>query len=314
MSRPVSYPTLRRLAYFEAIAQAGSIRGAARRLGLSVPVLSSALSELEGELGVTLATRSTRHLELTSAGREIYGKASQMLAAAQDALAHSGINRQLSGTVGVTLPAELALHWLPRRVAQFRALYPAVTISVDANDRVVDLGGSAIDIAIRTTHRPTRPVDSQPTEAIFGWLDLVMVCREPPVIRPMADDLNLAIETTFLVGPGGHNWIAGYVPGSDSPVVLHPTGQITVANREVAIAFAREGLGCALVTEISVRDDLEAGRLVQVRSDMRFGGITLRTVMRDNLPSPEALAFQAVLSGSEGGDRGSSHGPNQNAV
>ena len=296
MSNPVSYPTLRRLAYFEAIAQAGSIRGAAQRLGLSVPVLSSALSELEAELGVTLATRSTRRMELTSAGRQIYGNASQMIAAAQNALAHSKSNRSLSGTVGVTLPAELALHWLPRRVSRFRSLHPSVTINVDASDRVVDLSGSDIDLAIRTQYRPTIPIQGKQMESIFGWLDLVLVCREPPAIRPLTDDFNLAVDAAFIVGPGGYDWVAAHRPGTASPVLLNPSTVMTVANREVAIAFAREGLGCALVTKISVLDDLKAGRLVRVRPDLSFGCITMRTVMRDNLPSPEALAFRSLLS------------------
>ena len=109
--RSISYQSLRRLAYFEAIAQAGSIRGAAQRLSLSVPVLSAALSELEEELNVTLAVRSTRSLELTDAGQRVYHDASLMMEAAFSALDHTDENQHLSGTVGVTMVAELALHF-----------------------------------------------------------------------------------------------------------------------------------------------------------------------------------------------------------
>ena len=296
MIRTVAHQTLRRLAYFEAIAQAGSIRGAAQRLGLSVPVLSSALSELEEELNVTLAVRSTRSMELTSAGRQVYRDASRMIEAAQSALSHSDDESALSGTVGVTLPAELALHWLPERVATFNALCPDVTLSVDANDHVVDLDNSPFDIAIRTEYRPTRPAHSTKKASFFGWLDLVVVSRDLPEIHPSPNELEYAVESTFMVGPGGSGWIAGYRPGSASPMMLYPAKQMMVANREAAIAFAKQGLGCILVTEQSVREDLDAGRLVKVRPDLKFGGITLRTVMRDNLPSPAARRFQEVLS------------------
>ncbi|MEM9218503.1 MAG: LysR family transcriptional regulator [Cyanobacteria bacterium P01_F01_bin.150] len=51
ISGTASYQTLRRLAYFATIADVGSIRGAASRLGLSVPVVSTALAELEAEHG-----------------------------------------------------------------------------------------------------------------------------------------------------------------------------------------------------------------------------------------------------------------------
>lgn len=295
----ISHQTLRRLAYFEAIAQAGSIRGAAQRLSLSVPVLSSALSELEAELNVTLAVRSTRSMELTSAGKQVYRDASRMIEAAQNALAHSSEDQLLTGTVGVTLPAELALHWLPRHVATFRSLCPEVTLAVDANDRVVDLDSSTYDIAIRTAYRPTRPVAETQDGTYFGWMDLVMVSREMPTIRPMKSESEFVIDTTFMVGPGGSDWIAGYRPGVKSPVVLNPSKLIRVANRDAAIAFAKEGLGCALVTELSVREEIRAGRLVRVQPDMTFGGITLQTIMRDNLPSPAARLFAVVLSGEE---------------
>ncbi|MEM7301299.1 MAG: LysR family transcriptional regulator [Pseudomonadota bacterium] len=297
MVRSVTHQTLRRLAYFEAIAQAGSIRGAAQRMGLSVPVLSSALSELEAELNVTLATRSTRRMELTSAGQQVHREASYMLEAAQNALAHSGKDQKLSGTVGITLPAELALHWLPSRLSAFDTLCPEVTLSIDANDRVVDLAGSAYDIAIRTEYRPVRPETDHEDSMVFGWLDLVMVAREPLIVRPKESEFVFVVEGTFMVGPGGSDWIAGYLPRSTSPIILHPSKLMMVANRETAIAFAKQGLGYALVTELSVRGDLEAGRLVRIRPDMTFGGITLQTVMRDNLPSPAAKLFQSILAG-----------------
>lgn len=292
----VSYQTLRRLAYFEAIAQAGSIRGAAQRLSLSVPVLSTALSELEDELNVTLAVRSTRKMELTSAGKKVYRDASRMIGAAQSALAHSVGDQILTGTVGVTLPAELALHWLPQHVSTFHSLCPEVTLAIDANDHVVDLDSSAYDIAIRTEYRPTRPAPETLGKAVFGWLDLVMVARETPTIRPLGNDTEFVVESTFMVGPGGSDWIAGYLTESINPVTLHPAKLMMVANREAAIAFAKQGLGCALVTELSVRDDLSTGRLVRILPDMKFGGITLRTMMRDNLPSPAARKLLAVLS------------------
>lgn len=102
-----------------------------------------------------------------------------------------------------------------------------------------------------------------------------------------------------MVGPGGSDWIAGYRSGSKSPIVLTPSKLIRVANREAAISFAKQGLGCALVTELSVREDISAGRLVRVQPDLKFGGITLQTKMRDNLPSPAARLFEKVLSGRE---------------
>jgi DNA-binding transcriptional LysR family regulator len=294
--RSISYQSLRRLAYFEAIAHAGSIRGAAQRIGLSVPVLSAALAELEEELNVTLAVRSTRSLELTDAGQRVYQDASRLMDAAFSALDHTDENQQLTGTVGVTMVAELALHWLPQHLSKFRSLYPDVTLNVDANDHVVDLENSPYDLAIRTEYCPTKPAIDMHNGTVFGSLDLVMVAREHPVVRPVKNDIELAVETTYLVGPGNTEWITAYRPGSNSLTTLHPSKHMSVANREAAIAFAKQGLGCALVMKLSVQDDLDAGRLVEVCPDMSFGVVTLRTVMRDSLPSMEARRLKEILS------------------
>ncbi|MEM7462335.1 MAG: LysR family transcriptional regulator, partial [Pseudomonadota bacterium] len=284
-----------RLAYFEAIAEAGSIRGAAQRLGLSVPVLSSALSDLEAELGLTLAIRSTRNLQLTSAGQEVYSKASNMLESAQGAIELSESDRLLTGSVGVTMAAELALHWLPKRLSRFQSQHPSVSLSIDANDRVVDLRSSHYDMAVRTEYQPKRPAIFSKREAVFDWLDVVLVARKPPKFKISADPYKMEVETTFFVGPGGNDWVTALHPDKEGPIMLLPSNIIRVANREAAIAFAKEGIGCALVTELSVRQDIAAGRLMRIFPDMTFGGITLRMVMRDNLPSAEAIALRTVL-------------------
>jgi LysR family transcriptional regulator, regulator of abg operon len=60
---------LEKIEQFIAVVDAGSIRGAARQLGMSQPALSRALQQLEEELGVALMLRSGRGAILTEAGR-----------------------------------------------------------------------------------------------------------------------------------------------------------------------------------------------------------------------------------------------------
>jgi len=147
--------TVRRLTYFAAIARAGTIRAAARELGVSVPVLSSALSELEAELGLTLATRSTRSFQLTSAGEAVYARAQSILSQLDSVLTLATTDRRLDGQLGITLPIELTASWLPERLARYRSEHPNVSISIDARDEVVELRDSAIDIAVRVNFLDT---------------------------------------------------------------------------------------------------------------------------------------------------------------
>ena len=134
-----SSQTLRRMTYFAAIADAGSIRGAAEQLSVSVPVVSEALSDLEQELGVTLAVRTTRKLELTQTGAAFSGAVTRMLSAAREALEIVAPDRPVSGKISITLPVELAAHWLPERIASFQQKHPDVAFRIEASDLVTGL-------------------------------------------------------------------------------------------------------------------------------------------------------------------------------
>ena len=72
------------LVAFTAVADAGSISEAARRLGVPKSVVSERLSELERELGGRLAQRTTRKMSLTEDGHAFLPRARRILQEAQD--------------------------------------------------------------------------------------------------------------------------------------------------------------------------------------------------------------------------------------
>ena len=59
----------RLLAYFVEVVNCGSVRGAARNLFVSPPVVSKALADLEAEVNATLLQRGKRRLDLTAEGK-----------------------------------------------------------------------------------------------------------------------------------------------------------------------------------------------------------------------------------------------------
>ena len=73
---------LRRLRYFVALAEELHFGQAAERLSITQPVLSRQIRKLEQEVGVGLVTRSSRHVELTPAGWQLFTDAQPLLATA----------------------------------------------------------------------------------------------------------------------------------------------------------------------------------------------------------------------------------------
>lgn len=138
-------------------AQAGSLSGAARLLGLTQPTLGRQVSALEAELGVSLFTRAGKRMELTEAGRALVGHFRAMAEAADRAsLAASGQSRDIAGLVTITAAHLYASELLPPILARIRAEAPALRVQVVATNTIRDLMRREADIAIRHA-RPDQP-------------------------------------------------------------------------------------------------------------------------------------------------------------
>ena len=71
--------TVQNFRAFLAVIETGSFSGAARRLGLSASVITKRIGAVEKEVGELVFLRSTRRLELTTAGRELISRVRDFL-------------------------------------------------------------------------------------------------------------------------------------------------------------------------------------------------------------------------------------------
>ena len=112
-----------------AIAEHGSLRGAARALGLAQPALTRSVQELEHELGTPLFERRKRGMTLTRAGEAFVRRANAILSDVRRAREEvEQISGSIQGTLvaGLSIAAHIAL--LPRSLPRFRRRYPAVRL------------------------------------------------------------------------------------------------------------------------------------------------------------------------------------------
>ena len=139
---------LRHLAVFATVIEAGSFAGAARRLRSSRSRISEQVSQLESQLGMRLLQRSTRQLNITQEGLQVYEQARRLPEILQSIgdISSSAIPR---GRVAITMNHDIAhKHVLPV-LPEFQRRYPEVQLDFIISDDKLDYIHEKIDLGIR---------------------------------------------------------------------------------------------------------------------------------------------------------------------
>jgi DNA-binding transcriptional LysR family regulator len=141
---------LNALALLVEIIDAGNLSRAANQLGMSRANVSKRLNHFERQLGAELLRRSTRQLEPTELGWQLYehGRAIRHeLMAAQESV--QSLGKRLSGTVRLSVPSGFGQHTMSAWFIEFMTMYPAITLNVIFDNDIEDLIKGAVDFSIR---------------------------------------------------------------------------------------------------------------------------------------------------------------------
>ncbi len=139
--------TLRQLRAFVAVAEAGSVSGAAQTLAISQSALSEAVRDLEADLGVTLFDRHARGLSVTQRGHLFLRHARTILAQVSASRRALLVEREaLTGTLQLGVTSLMAGYVMSDLLSRFRRANPEVTVTAieDSGDYLEHLliGGS----------------------------------------------------------------------------------------------------------------------------------------------------------------------------
>ena len=119
---------LRRVEYFVAVARELHFGRAAERLHIAQPSLSQQIRRLESQLGVTLLTRTSRRVELTSAGAALLRDGERLLQQAQRTI--QTVRRTADDSLVVGYYGTAASRLLPATLTAFGQRHPSTIVSV----------------------------------------------------------------------------------------------------------------------------------------------------------------------------------------
>lgn len=172
---------LRFLHYFDAVARAGSIRKAAEELNVTSSAVNRRIMDLEEELETPLFERRPRGVRLTTAGelfvhyvREQTADLDRVRSQIEDL---KGMRR---GTVRISASQALAVEFLPREVAAYRARFPYVHFDVRVQDHIRAMESLAnYDVDLVLVFRPPYVTNFRPLMSFEQRLVALLPASHP---------------------------------------------------------------------------------------------------------------------------------------
>ena len=143
------------LRYILAVAREGGLSGAARVLGVNHATVSRQLAKAEDAAGVRFFTRLASGLQPTEAGQVAINHAEEVEArmVALD-MALAARDETEEGELRITIPPLLADDHFAEDLKEFKALHPAIDLSIVGSTEVLNLHRREADVAIRVTRSP----------------------------------------------------------------------------------------------------------------------------------------------------------------
>ncbi|WP_337266031.1 LysR substrate-binding domain-containing protein [Oryzifoliimicrobium ureilyticus] len=145
--------TLRQLQYFVAVAEQGTVSGAAHAMSISQSSITEAIKDLEQDLGVGLFERHPRGLAITQQGHQFLRHATKILAGVSEArrVFDYPADQSAGGNLQLGVTSLVAGYVLSDLLARYRRAFPAVevgTIEDDGNYLEHLLIGGELDVAV----------------------------------------------------------------------------------------------------------------------------------------------------------------------
>lgn len=238
---------------FLAIAESGSLSGAARELGVNHSTMFRRLQAYEAELGGRLFDKIDNRYVLTPLGEGLLEQGRQ-IAARFDEIERRLVGKdvQPKGRVRITAPYNIANRFLPQALGPLREAYPEILIEVLAGNLEVNMNSRIADIAIRATANPPEHLIGRKLVSI-PW-GVFAAPGHPAGRAPLASLDDLAAHR--LIGGAGQmlnlpafSWLEQHYPAQIATRCDELTAMSHFAEQGQGLAFlpldqAREGIVC----------------------------------------------------------------------
>jgi DNA-binding transcriptional LysR family regulator len=249
---------------FDAVARHLSFAQASRELGLAASSVAKSVARLENRMNVRLFVRTTRSVQLTADGEELFRRCSDVLAQVAELEESTDLRSgEPTGTLRISAPIGYGGKVIVPAVGHLLAMYPKLRADLRLTDERVDLAKDGLDAALRFGKLPdsamiAREIDRQP----------LLLCASPRYLSRRGtpqhpEDI------------GEHDVIAFRMPGTgrDRPLEFRIGGKLTsmkssprlwLSHGESLVDAMLADCGLAQVPHFMAGEALRTGRLIEL--------------------------------------------------
>jgi DNA-binding transcriptional LysR family regulator len=248
------------------VVEHGGFSAAARALGHPKSSLSAAVQRLEGQVGLRLIERTTRHLRLTDAGESIYRRVQPLFLALHETKTEAlAMSQSVAGTLRIKSPYEFGAHHAGPVACELMARHPDLAIRIDVEHDIVNPVAENYDIVFAMLEAPLpsagiviRRVFTV-ERGLFAAPSLLQRFGEPRCVPDLA-------ALPLLAGPTDAAW-AITPPGGAAEHLAVEKARLVSSNAHIRLQAALAGHGVLRVTASFARAAVEAGTLKRLLPD-----------------------------------------------
>lgn len=270
---------------FITIVERGSMIGAADALDMSRSMVTRYLSQMEDWAGTRLLHRSTRSLSLTAAGEKALQQCRLLREISREVASGLGDSQeQPRGRLRISGPQFIGQLILPS-LQTYLQRYPEVSVDLQVSNEMVHLVEERIDLAIRVSNELDPNIIARPLGRCTS-----VICASPgylqqrgtPTRPEQLSKHNCLLYANFDKAVWPLTW-------GGEPVTVPVSGNLSSNDTSVLLNAIRNDGGIAMLPQVSVAADLDAGVLVNLLPDSQPATLSIHGIYRSRTHMSQAL-------------------------
>lgn len=270
---------------FALIVKLGNMAAAAQELGVTPPVVTRRLAQLEKRLGVRLMNRTTRKISLTPEGETYLMEGVRLLEALNALEGRLGVgSKQAQGTVRIAATLGFGRTHIAPALSRFIRQFPQIEVQLHLSDRFVNLVDQGFDLMVRFGDL----TDSRLTARLLANNRRIL-CATPGYLKANgtpAQPRDLGKHSCIFIREGDETFGTWHLRRGDADELVKVRSHLSTNDGTSALGWALDGQGILVRSQWEVASYMRSNQLVPVLPEWSLPSADIHLVFQASKQTP----------------------------